>query len=228
MEELVKMLQAFKKEIPYKWRVQSFSKNKPEATCVAYIDARDVMNILDENCKEGWTKDFKEVKKNMFCGIGICINGSYQWRWDCGTESSTEKEKGEASDSFKRAAVNWGIGRFLYDLDIIRVPANEAKTDKNYPFVVDNGKKVWNITEFINSGRYKTIDQQQSSKANTPRPSQPATNIPEYTLEIEAQINEAQNRAQLTSIWNSNKALQANKEFADKVSKKSVEFKVQA
>ena len=77
-------------------------------------------------------------------------DGAVMWRMDCGTESSTEKEKGESSDSFKRASVNWGVGRFLYDLDIIRLPANELKTSNNYPHVVnDFGKKVWDLTKHI-------------------------------------------------------------------------------
>lgn len=145
-------LSQLKKEIPYQWRVQSFSKFKPQASCVAYIDARDVMNLLDEVCgPENWQSDYKQVNGNVYAGIGIWINERWVWKWDAGTETKVEKEKGEASDSFKRAAVKWGIGRFLYDLDIQYIPANEKKTQQNFPYPVDEkGNRVWDITKYIN------------------------------------------------------------------------------
>lgn len=141
-----------KKEIPFKWRVQSFSKNKPNASCVAYIDARDVMNLLDEVCSpENWSSDFKDIGGQTFAGIGIKIGESFVWKWDTGSESNIEKEKGQASDSLKRAAVQWGIGRFLYDMTVKYVTASEAKTSSNFPYVVDgNNKRVYDLTKFIN------------------------------------------------------------------------------
>lgn len=144
-------------KIPYKWRVQSFSKNSAVATCVAYIDARDVMNILDEVMgAENWQSDYKEIKGNLYAGIGLKINNEWIYKWDCGAESTTEKEKGEASDAFKRAAVKWGIGRFLYDIPIQFVKTNEAKTDKNYPYVIDDkGNKVRDLSLHINKNRNK-------------------------------------------------------------------------
>ncbi len=147
-------LKQLKKQIPYQWRVQAFSKNYPSAQCVAYIDSRDVMNLLDEvvGC-EKWQSDFKEVKGNVYAGIGIKVNeNEWVWKWDCGSESNIEKEKGEASDSFKRAAVKWGIGRFLYDLEIKVVNANEKKTQTNSPYVIDEQRKrVYNLTKYINT-----------------------------------------------------------------------------
>lgn len=82
-----------------------------------YKDARCDMNILDETVgAENWQRDHKEIKGNLYCGVAIYDEKKSQWiwKWDCGTESNTEKEKGEASDSFKRACFNWGIGRELY------------------------------------------------------------------------------------------------------------------
>lgn len=145
-------LSKLKKEIPYKWRVQQFSKSSATAQCVAYIDARDVMDILDEAVgAENWTSDFKMVGEQMFAGIGIKAGGEWVWKWDTGAESNIEKEKGEASDSFKRAGVKWGIGRFLYALDIKTVKTNGAKTDAHkYPYVIDEqNRRVWNLTEHI-------------------------------------------------------------------------------
>ena len=150
-------LQQLKKQIPYQWRVQSFQGDK--AVCVAYIDSRDVQEMLDNVCgPESWQCDYKEIKGNLFCGIGIAqLVGKdliWVWKWDCGTESNTDKEKGEASDSFKRAAVKWGIGRFLYDLEIVKVgTAIYEKNGKQYP-TDNNGKILWTgaeLTKFINS-----------------------------------------------------------------------------
>ena len=87
-----------------------------------YKNARVDMAILDETFGPmGWQRDHKEIKGNMYCGIGIYNeqSGYWVWKWDAGTESNTEKEKGEASDSFKRAGTNWGIGRELYTAPFI-------------------------------------------------------------------------------------------------------------
>ena len=151
-------LQELKKVIPYKWRVQSFSKNKPSASCVGYIDARDVMTLLDEVCgAENWQSDFKDVSGQIYGGIGIKVDGEWVWKWDTGAESNIEKEKGEASDAFKRAGVKWGIGRFLYDLKVHYVKANKIKGDSDtqthakFPYVIDEkGNRIWDLTEFIN------------------------------------------------------------------------------
>lgn len=151
-EYLKEILASLSTPIPYKWRVQSFSKNKPQATCVAYIDARDAMQRLDDVCVYGWQRRHVEIKGHIYCEVGIVMpDGSVLWRMDCGTESNTEAEKGESSDSFKRACVNFGVGRFLYDLDIVYLPADAKKEGGNYPSVVDsNGKKVWDLTKHIN------------------------------------------------------------------------------
>ena len=86
-------------------------------TMLLYKNARVDMAILDETYgAENWQRDHKEVKGVVYCGIGVYDEhkGLWVWKWDAGTESNTEKEKGEASDSFKRAGFNWGIGRELY------------------------------------------------------------------------------------------------------------------
>ena len=63
-------LEDLKKEMPFKWRVQSCSKYN--AKCVAYIDARDVQDMLDSVCgQDGWQVKYSEHKGNLFCSIGI-------------------------------------------------------------------------------------------------------------------------------------------------------------
>ena len=101
-------------------------------TLLLYKDARCDMNILDETLTaESWQRDHKEIKGNLYCGVGIWSERLQQfiWKWDCGTESNTEKEKGEASDSFKRACVNWGIGRELYTCPLILIESKYAKEE---------------------------------------------------------------------------------------------------
>ena len=102
-----------------------------------YKDARCDMNILDETYGvTGWQRKHEVINGNLYCGIGIWNDNinDWVWKWDCGTESYTEKEKGEASDSFKRAAFNIGIGRELYTGGFIFVacPTQKKSTGKGY------------------------------------------------------------------------------------------------
>jgi hypothetical protein len=125
-------LEELKKEIPFKWRVQS--ANQYGASCVAYIDSRQVQDLLDDVCgSDNWQCKFEEHKGNLFCSIGIYIKDKWVWKSDCGVESNVEKQKGEASDAFKRAAVMWGVGRFLYSKTIVKLPTKE-KNGKWVPF----------------------------------------------------------------------------------------------
>lgn len=98
-----------------------------------YKDARCDMNILDETVgPENWQRRHYEVKGNLHCEVSVWDSDKKQWvsKADCGTESFTEKEKGECSDSFKRACFNWGIGRELYTAPFIWVPADKVKLSR--------------------------------------------------------------------------------------------------
>ena len=111
------------------------------ATLLLYKDARVDMDILDETAgSENWQRRHYEVKGNMYCSVGIKCGGEWIWKDDCGTESNTEKEKGEASDSFKRACFNWGIGRELYTAPFIWVPAASKDGKPNFTTFQKNGK----------------------------------------------------------------------------------------
>ncbi len=134
-------LENLKNEIAFKWRVQS--ANQWGASCVAYIDARQVQDLLDEVCgAENWQCKYSEHKGNLFCSIGILASNEWVWKSDCGTESNVEKQKGEASDAFKRAAVMWGVGRFLYSKTIVKLPVKE-KNGKYLPYSSKTGKFVY-------------------------------------------------------------------------------------
>lgn len=95
-----------------------------------YKDARCDMNILDETVgPENWQR--KHSRDNANCTVGIWDEGKGQWieKEDTGTESRTEREKGLASDSFKRACFNWGIGRELYTAPFIWIPAAQCRIE---------------------------------------------------------------------------------------------------
>ena len=150
-------LNDLKKVIPHSWRIQSVKGEY--AQLVAYIDSRDVQNILDEVLGQAnWADDYKEVDGKVFAGIGILVNEitGWVWKWDCGTESNIEKEKGQASDAFKRACFNLGIGRELYDYPIIQVKLldNEFKllNDKPVP-TWDFKLKEWNWFSIFEDGK---------------------------------------------------------------------------
>lgn len=115
-------------------RVQSVGKNQNGyyAIFLLYKDARCDMSILDETvgCLK-WKREHEVVNNNLFCTVSIFDNETNQWisKQDVGVESNTEKEKGQASDAFKRACVNWGIGRELYTSPfiIVNLEDNEVK-----------------------------------------------------------------------------------------------------
>lgn len=99
-------------------RVQSVQKGtNVGAILLLYKDARCDMNILDETVGiTKWQRNHELIDGKLFCNVSIYDDELKQWitKQDVGTESNTEAEKGQASDAFKRACFNWGIGRELY------------------------------------------------------------------------------------------------------------------
>lgn len=108
------------------FRIQSINTGG-YATILAYKDARVDMSRLNEVYGVGfWQRKHELINGNLFCSIGIWNSQIKEWCWiqDVGTESNTEKQKGQASDSFKRACFNLGIGIELYDYPVISVSLN--------------------------------------------------------------------------------------------------------
>lgn len=104
------------------WRVGSTTQDKKKGLAFGYIDARDVMERLDEVCgPENWQCSYPHATGKTICSIGvrICREGEgFEWIWksDGAGDSDVEAEKGAMSDAFKRSAVRFGIGRYLYDI----------------------------------------------------------------------------------------------------------------
>lgn len=113
-------------------RVQSIKKTGKGVGCILllYKDARVDMKLLDEVYgSNGWQRTHEVINGNLFCNIDIWDDDKKCWvrKQDVGTESNTEKEKGQASDSFKRAGFNLGIGRELYTAPFVWIDLNNGE-----------------------------------------------------------------------------------------------------
>jgi hypothetical protein len=111
------------------WRVGATSKDKKKGIALAYIDARDVMGRFDEVLGLNWQCKYTHAGQKTICDIGILDEESDRWIWRAGGAGDTdiEAEKGAISDAFKRAAVLFGVGRYLYSLPNVWVPIDDFK-----------------------------------------------------------------------------------------------------
>ena len=124
--------------------------NEKGLSLLLYKDARVDMDILDETVgAKNWQR--KHTRDNANCIIEIWDEDKKQWisKEDTGTESFTEKEKGLASDSFKRAGFNWGIGRELYTAPFIYVAVKDREGNDNYIVKEKNGKLTTNTKFYV-------------------------------------------------------------------------------
>lgn len=100
------------------WRVGSVTGDKKRGMALAYVDSRDVMQRLDAVCgPDGWQCEYPHAGTKTVCSIGIKVGDEWVWKADGAGDTDFEADKGALSDAFKRAAVKWGIGRYLYDID---------------------------------------------------------------------------------------------------------------
>lgn len=181
-ERITMDLSKLKEPMPFHWKVQAFypkTEEKQGCICVGYIDARQVTDRLDEVLgPENWQCTYSQNKNNLFCTISVRCGNDWIGKSDCGTESDMEAEKGEASDAFKRAAVRWGVGRFLYELPEMKLKV--VKQGKSYAPADDKGNALFSkdkLTEYCNSvAQKKPAKAKPAAKsAETPK-AQPETN----------------------------------------------------
>ena len=107
--------------------------NEKGLSLLLYKDARVDQRILDETFGVfGWKRSHQCIDGNLYCTVEVFDRESGEWvaKQDVGTTGYTEKEKSQASDSFKRACFNWGIGRELYTAPFIWIPAAKAGIQK--------------------------------------------------------------------------------------------------
>lgn len=121
--------------------------NQKGCSILLYKDARCDMRLLDETFGSmNWQRSHEVIDGKLFCNVSVWDTEKQQWvtKQDVGTESYTEKEKGQASDSFKRACFNFGIGRELYTAPFIWV--NITADDLNQQGKIKTTFKVKSIS----------------------------------------------------------------------------------
>lgn len=198
-----------------------------------YKDARVDMKILDEVYGNGnWQRTHEVIGGNLFCNIDIWDSEKKAWvrKQDVGTESNTEKEKGQASDSFKRAGFNIGIGRELYTAPFTWVNLRPEEITEY------GGKKQlakginFSVKEIeYNSEREITklviVDQKgvirfPSGKAEVPKeqPKEVKQAPTQQTFDIEGTkelLKTYKTREEVNANWIANKSLQANQDYVN-------------
>ena len=195
-------------------RIGQINKQGKGLSLLLYKDARCDMAILDETVGAlNWQREHYEVKGNMYCKVSIwdAEKNTWVWKSDCGTESNTEAQKGEASDSFKRACVNWGIGRELYTSPFIWVPANLCRLENGKCFdkfevrdmvVKDKvitglsiinastgGNCVYEYGECARNAQNAPRQPQEQSRANTPAQQQSLAQSAQQLLSPRQRLN---------------------------------------
>lgn len=122
--EVMKKLQEPFPPEDIEWRVGSTNTDKTKGIALAYVTNRAIMNRLDSIFGPfGWKNEFREWKESsQLCGISVKVDGEWITKWDGADDSQTEAVKGGLSDAMKRAGYQWGIGRYLYNLENQWVP----------------------------------------------------------------------------------------------------------
>lgn len=164
------------------------SKNRENATKATYLlykDARCDMRILDEVFGSfGWSREHKMLDGKLYCSVSIYNEemGSWVSKDDAGEETQVEATKGEASDAFKRACFNWGIGRELYTSPKIEIPfvgdfenKNKAHYGLKVSEMVVEDHKITKLTIVDNFGKVRF-----EWSANAPQAAPQAKKIDKY------------------------------------------------
>jgi hypothetical protein len=188
-----------------------------------------------------WQREHELINGNLYCKVSIWDSEINQWisKSDVGCESNTEATKGEASDSFKRACFNWGIGRELYTAPFTYVAISENErydsqgkfkahpslkfSVKSIDYTEQDGKRTISKLEIVdNKGvvRYSLGATQPKPTAQPqPKPQAPAEN-PDLIVALQ-EVKEAQTVADLSDVkkrWRD--SLGTNNEFVDALTKK--------
>ena len=159
-----------------------------KVSLLLYKDARVDMKVLDELFTPmGWKRTHKLIGDRLYCQVEVWDAEKKEWicKEDVGVESNTEAEKGQASDSFKRACVNWGIGRELYTAPRISIELN----DKEYTRDQQGKIRVWasfsvksidydtksrTITSLEIQDRFGNVRYSMNAPAAQPAPKEPS------------------------------------------------------
>ena len=214
-------------------RVGTMKSDGSGCSLLLYKDARVDMRILDEVFGEmNWKRYHDVVNGNLFCTLSIWDSEKKEWvsKQDVGTESNTEKEKGQASDSFKRAGFNWGIGRELYTGPFIWITLekNDVYQGKTGSLALSTKFSVKEIgyneqKEIIllviadNKGRIRYTYGNTKEKVYTPNiPSTNASGKVYTGVDVDRAVKEmtsVKSREELEKVWFSHSELHHNNDF---------------
>jgi hypothetical protein len=165
IEDIRRLSDEFPRDV-ISWRAQNMTRDGDKALALAYIDARDVMNRLDEMCSpENWQDRYEFHGSRTVCYLSIRVGNEWIAKADGAGDSDFEAEKGAISDSLKRAAVKWGIGRYLYDIESPWVPCE---------FYEKDGKKFWKKWQASPWDYIRGAPRPAAAKAKQPEPVKPA------------------------------------------------------
>ena len=129
------------------WRVQS-QTSTGKLIVVPYINNRCVMHRFDAAFgAENWTSEFREIANGFLCRLTVTINKREVYREDGASKTNIEPEKGGISDAMKRAAVQFGLGRCLYDYPRVMIEC-EGKFIPDWAYA-----KLDKLVEWINDGK---------------------------------------------------------------------------
>lgn len=167
------------------WRAQTVTKDGSKALALAYIDARDVMDRLDSAAgPANWRDSYIETPKGRtICTLEIRVDGEWIAKSDGAGDTDVEGEKGSISDALKRAAVKWGIGRYLYDLGNVWAPCESYEVE-------DRGKKRWKWSKWAPGADRVFADALARLSGAPPKPEQrPATITDDQRTELMALLD---------------------------------------
>lgn len=118
-------------------RISEVNRSGKGVALLLYKTARTDSSLLDETFGAmNWDVTYQMIGARLYCGIGVNADGTWVRKWNVGTESNADPEKGQASDALKRAGFTWGIGTELYSAPRIFVPASACHIEDR------NGKKT--------------------------------------------------------------------------------------
>lgn len=174
-------------------RAGQTTKAGDKISLLLFQDARAAMNRLDEKFGEfGWQREHKEVNGAAYCGVSLWSKEHNCWvtKWDAGEASNpkTSPKKSEASDGFKRACVNWGIGRELYTAPRMYVPISTDTFGMTVQSIeYDEHRRITALTIADRNGNIIY----QKDKNNSPKRAQTVsnTNPTQQVVEKVAQVN---------------------------------------
>ena len=218
------------KEDEIECRVQSI--NDKGCVLLLYKDARTDMNILDETFgNENWQRTHEVINGNLFCNIEIWDKDKKCWikKQDVGVESKTEAQKGEASDAFKRAGFNVGIGRELYTAPFIWINLSPDEITKRGDKAYLKYKVKFSVAKVEYKGRTISnlliVDQdlKERYRMGSAKPVVKETIKEELNSALEG-VTKCKDLNSLEDLWNMFPNLWTIKKFKDSVKLKKTEL----